>query len=255
MLCAIDVGNSDIVIGLYRGSKLIRHWRLSTERCRTADEFGIVMHNLFSLAGLDVAGLDSAAVASVVPALTPAMVTMCEQYLKVRPFVIGPGIKTGVVIKYDNPREVGADRIVDAVAAYELYGGPVIVVDFSGTATTLDAISGSGEYLGGAIAPGIAVSSEALFERAAKLPRIELSRPKAAIGRNNIASLQSGIVFGFAGLVDSLVRRVQAELGGTARVVATGGFAELIAAESETIEEVNPFLTLEGLRIMYDRNQ
>lgn len=255
MLCAIDIGNVNIVIGLYRGQELVKDWNLMTDRGRTVDEFGILFHNLFALAGIDLAELDSAAVASVVPTLTPVIVRTCELYLKVKPLVVGPGIKTGAVIRYDNPKEVGADRIVDAIAAHELYGGPVIVVDFSGTATTVDVVSAEGEYLGGAIAPGIGVSTEALFERAARLPRVELSRPRSVIGKNNIATLQAGIIFGFAGLVDALVRRVLAELGTKAKVVATGGYAELIASESETIDEVNPFLTLTGLRIIHERNK
>ncbi|HEY3314855.1 MAG TPA: type III pantothenate kinase [Bacillota bacterium] len=253
MLCAIDLGNTDIVVGLYRERELVRHWRLSTDRNRTADEFGIILHNLFSLAGIDLGELDAVCVASSVPPLTPAISEMCEQYLGLKPLVVGPGIKTGIVIKYDNPKEIGADRIADSIAAFELYGGPVVVVDF-GTATAFDVISADGVYLGGALAPGITTSTEALFVRAAKLPRIDIGRPKSVIGKNTVASMQAGIVFGFAGQVDAIVRRIIAELGAPVRVVATGPFAELIAADSETIETVNPLLTLEGLRIVHERN-
>ncbi|HHY95286.1 MAG TPA: type III pantothenate kinase [Firmicutes bacterium] len=253
MLLAVDVGNTNIVWGVYRGKELSFHWRTTTGRQTTADEFGMLLHQLCAYHGLGLAALHAVVMASVVPPLTPALEEMCRRYLGVEALVVGPGVKTGMDIRYDNPREVGADRIVNAVAAYELYGGPAIVVDF-GTATTFDVISSQGEYLGGAIAPGIGISTEALFERAARLPRIELVKPRSAIGKNTVASMQAGIVFGFAGQVDELVRRIKKELGEEARVIATGGMAELLAGEARTIEKVDPLLTLEGLRLIYERN-
>jgi len=243
-----------MVLGVYQGEKLLTHWRISSDRQKTSDEFGMLIRSLFDYQGLDMRAIKAVVISSVVPPLNPVLEEMSRRYFQVQPLEVGPGVKTGIALKYENPREVGADRVVNAVAAYERYGGPVIVVDF-GTATTFCAISRHGEYLGGAIAPGIGISSEALFQRAAKLPRIELVKPKSVIGRNTVASMQAGIVYGFIGQVDGIVERMKAELGPDSKVVATGGFAELIAAESRTIDVVDQLLTLEGLRFIYEKNR
>ena len=254
MLLAIDAGNTNIVLGIYQDDKLIEHWRVSTDRQKTADEYGILLRNLFEFHGHRFESIDAIAIASVVPPLMAALERMSLDYFGVRPLVIGPGVKTGMAVKFDNPKEIGADRIVNAVAAYEIYGAPLIVVDF-GTATTFDVVSRQGEYIGGAIAPGIGISTEALFARAAKLPRVELVKPPVVITKNTVNGIQAGIIFGFAGQVDGIVQRMKKELGEDPFVVATGGLAELIASESETIQKVDPWLTLAGLRIIYHKNR
>ena len=253
MLLAIDAGNTNIVLGIYQGDQLIEHWRVSTDRQKTADEYGILMKNLFDYRGHSLTDINAIAIASVVPPLMSALVKMSREYFNIEPLVVGPGIKTGMPVKFDNPREVGADRIVNAVAAYEMYGSPLVIVDF-GTATTFDVVSRQGEYIGGAISPGIGISTEALFARAAKLPREELIKPHHIISKNTVNGLQAGIIYGFVGQVDGIVKRMKKELGEDAFVVATGGLAELIASESETIQKVEPWLTLKGLRIIYMKN-
>lgn len=255
MILVIDVGNTNIVFGAYEGTKLLNHWRMETSRGKTSDEYGMFMASLLNYEKLDIDGIEAVIIASVVPPIMYSIEHAIRKYFKQEPMIVGPGIKTGINIKYENPREVGADRIINAVAAYELYGGPFIVVDF-GTATTFCAVSSRCEYLGGVICPGIKISAEALFEKAAKLPRIELTKPNTVIGRNTVASMQAGIVYGYVGEVDYIVRRMKKEIKeDNIKVIATGGLARLIASESETIDEVNGFLALEGLRIIYERNK
>ncbi|MCU4186976.1 type III pantothenate kinase [Acidiferrimicrobium sp. IK] len=262
MLVAIDVGNTQTVVGLFApgdgpgGSshQLLHHWRVSTVANRTADELALQMHHLFELRDLDPGeAITGVAVASVVPRLRTALREMTDRWFKVNTVIVEPGIKTGMPILYDNPREVGADRIADAVAAYDLYGGPTIVVDF-GTATTFEVVSEKGEYLGGVILPGIEISLEALFARAALLPRVELVEPRSVLAKNTVESVQSGAIYGFAAQVDGLCRRLEAELG-PCTVVGTGGLAGLIGPVSEAIEHHEPWLTLYGLRIIYGRNE
>ena len=254
MLLAVDVGNTNMTIGIFDGSKLKATWRVATGVHRMPDEYASLLLSLFERQGIDVSKITDAILCSVVPPLVGVFEEVCRRYLKVSLLVIEAGVKTGVRISMDNPKEVGADRIVNAVAAHQLYGGAVIVIDL-GTATTFDAVSEEGDYLGGAIAPGIAIATEALFARTAVLPRVELGHPKRAIGRNTVAAMQSGIVFGYAGLIEGIVNRIQQELGGKAKVVATGGYAELLAGETPVIEEVNPDLTLIGLRLIYEMNK
>lgn len=254
MLLVFDVGNTNIVLGIFEGKKLKEHWRISTITQRTADEYAALLNVLFNGSQIDLKKVEAIVISSVVPPLMLALNQMSIKYFGFSPLVVGPGIKTGIQIKYDNPREVGADRIVNALAGYELYGGPLIIVDF-GTATTFCAITAKGDYLGGAISPGIGISTEALFSRAAKLPRVELVKPAGVIGKNTVSSMQSGIVYGFAGQVDALVSRMKRELTGNPLVIATGGLAELIAQEASSIDKVDPLLTLTGLRIIYERNK
>ncbi|ADG81113.1 type III pantothenate kinase [Thermincola potens] len=254
MLLVLDVGNTNIVLGVFEGANLLNSWRIATDKQKTVDEYGVQIRVLFDYSGVKPQKIKDVIISSVVPPVTPILEGMAKKYFNAKPMVVGPGIKTSISIKYDNPREVGADRIVNAVAARALYKGPLIVVDF-GTATTFCAISESGEYLGGAIAPGVGISMEALFTRAAKLPRVELIRPKNVIGKNTVSSMQSGIFYGFVGQVDGIIKRIKEEMGADAYVVATGGLAELIGRESRMIDVVNKNLTLEGLRIIYERNK
>lgn len=254
MLLAIDIGNTNIVLGVFKGDKLLQHWRLSTSPYRTADEYGSLIKGLFSSSKIEAEGIDGVAVSCVVPPLLTVFEEVVRRYFNSVPLIVSTDIDTGLKIRYDNPKEIGADRIVNAVAAFHLYGGPVIIVDF-GTATTFCSVTAEGEYLGGVIAPGVAISAEALFQRAAKLPKVELSRPKSIMGRDTVSAMQSGIIFGYASLVDGVIERMKNELGIEPHVIATGGLAGLIAPETKSIKDIRPSLTLEGLRILYKRNR
>ncbi len=253
MILAIDVGNTNIVIGLYEQEKLKVSWRISTNKNQTADELAMMFNQLLEREQISFQDVGGVIISSVVPPLISPLEVMVEKYFKQKPVIVGPGIKTGIKIGIENPKELGADRIVNAIAAIEQYGTPLIIVDF-GTATTFDYIDEEGTYQGGAIAPGISISTEALFQKAAKLPRIELVKPRAVIGKNTVSAMQSGIIYGFAGQVDAIVERITAESGALPKVIATGGMAELIASESSTIDEVNNLLTLDGLISVYNKN-
>ena len=253
MLLVFDIGNSNIVLGTYEGKKLVRHWRISTDRQKTGDEYGMLINDLFRFQGIRMTDIGAIIISSVVPPLVVPLVKMCERYFRIHPLVVGPGIKTGIRLRYENPREIGAVRIVNSVGAFDHYGGPLIVVDI-GTATIFDVVAENGDYLGGVIAPGIGISTEALFQRAAQLPRVALVTPKSVICRNTVTAMQAGVIFGFVGQIDEIVRRIKAEVGQEMRVIATGGLARMISRESKTIDKVDNFLTLTGLRVLYERN-
>lgn len=257
MILVLDVGNTNIVLGIYQEKKLLVEWRLSTDYKRTADEYAIQVTQLFYQSGVDMKSIEGVIISSVVPNIMYSLEHMIRKYFNTTPIIVGPGVKTGINIKYDNPKEVGADRIVNAVAAYDTYKKALIIIDF-GTATTFCAIAKNGDYLGGTICPGIKISSEALFERAAKLPRVELVKPDTVICKNTVASMQAGIIYGYIGQVDYIVSKMKKEMQAKGEeepvVVATGGLANLIAKDSNTIDKVEPFLTLDGLRIIYQKN-
>jgi type III pantothenate kinase len=255
MLIVMDIGNTNTVIGVYRGEQLLSHWRIRTEKEVTIDELGILLSNLFTSQGLKIAAITDLIISCVVPPMINTLEDFAQRYLQVKPIWVGPGIKTGMPIHYDNPREVGADRIVNAVAAYDQVHASVIVVDF-GTATTFDVISRQGEYLGGLIAPGVMISCEALFMKASKLPRVEIfAKPKNVIAKDTISSMNAGIILGYAGLVDGIVGRIKTALGDNPQVIATGGLACLIASETQNIDLVDDYLTLKGLKIIFNRNR
>jgi type III pantothenate kinase len=254
MLLAIDVGNTQTHIGAFNGAELVEHWRFSTDREATGDELAAQVNDLLGLSEIGFADIDAEAVSSVVPQLVPEYRRLCERYLKHEALVVGPGTKTGMAIRLDNPRELGADRLVNAVAGYDRCGHACVIVDF-GTAITYDAVSNEGEYLGGIIAPGIEISIEALTSRAARLPKVDISEPRSLIGKTTDASIQSGVVYGFAAQVDGICRRLKAELGDGLTIIATGGLARVIVGFTETIDEVDDLLTLKGLRLVYERNR
>ena len=254
MLLAIDIGNTNITLGVFQGEQLRATWRLAPDVNRLADEYGVLMVSLLGHEGLSNGDVDAAVMSSVVPDLEPVFEQVCRRYFNVKPLLVGTGVRTGLRILYDSPRDVGADRVADAVAAIHVYGTPLILVDL-GTGAVFDAISKDGDYLGGAIAPGLGIAAEALYRRAAKLYRVELARPKTAIGRNTIAAVQSGLIFGYVGLVEGIIARFKQELGSEAKVVATGGYAELLAPETSAIDVVDLNLTLTGLRIIYELNR
>jgi type III pantothenate kinase len=254
MLLVMDVGNTHIVLGIYQGDELTHHWRVHTDRHSTEDEYGMRLKNLFTHAGLQMEQIDGVIVSSVVPPLTYVLKLLSQKYFNRTPLVVGPGVKTGLNIQYENPREVGADRIANAVAAIEEYGTPCVVVDF-GTATTFCFIDERGRYIGGAITPGVGISTEALYQRAAQLTRVEIVKPESVVGRNTVKAVQAGVFYGYVGVVDEIVSRMKDQLSQPPAVVATGGLAELICKETKTIDKVDPLLTLKGLKLIYERNR
>jgi type III pantothenate kinase len=254
MLLAIDVGNTHTVLGVFSEEKLLVDWRVATNRTATEDELAVLLRNLFKGEDLSFEQIQGICISCVVPPILQSLEALAQKYFKLDPLLVGPGMKTGLTIKSENPKEVGADRIVNAIAALERYGGPLVIVDL-GTATTFCVVSERGEYLGGLIAPGVGISAEALFQAAAKLPRVEIAKPKCVIGRNTTSSMQAGLLYGFAGQIDGIVERIWQELGQKTEVIATGGLAALLAPETRTIGKVDQLLTLEGLRLLYERNR
>jgi type III pantothenate kinase len=254
MLLAADIGNTTIAMGIFEGKKLLKDWAIRSEREKTSDEYSIMLLELLRCAAIDPAAIGGVIISSVVPPLTPAFQTLSQRLFGAKALIVGPGLRTGMPILYENPGEVGADRVVASIAAFEKYGGPCIVVDF-GTATTFDAVTAKGEYLGGAIAPGIQISAEALYLRTAKLPRIEVAKPKKAIGKTTVASMQSGIYFGYIGLVNNIIGEITNELGAEPKIIVTGGFAAQLAPEIRAPHSHEPHLVLEGLRIVFERNR
>ncbi|AST94000.1 MULTISPECIES: type III pantothenate kinase [Sutcliffiella] len=254
MIFVLDVGNTNTVLGVYEKDKLVHHWRIETSRNKTEDEYGMIVKNLLQHVGISFKDFNGIIISSVVPPIMFSLERMCNKYFGINPIVVGPGIKTGLNIKYENPREVGADRIVNAVAAIREYGSPLIIVDF-GTASTYCYINEKKQYMGGAIAPGIGISTEALYSRAAKLPRIEIARPEGIIGKTTVSAMQAGILYGYVGQVEGIVERMKQESKEKPKVIATGGLAELIAKESKVIDIVDPFLTLKGLYLIYTKNK
>lgn len=257
MLLVIDVGNTNIVFGVYKEEELLYNWRITSDKDRTSDEYGLLFDQIFKFNGLKVSDVKNIIISSVVPPLMHTLPTMSRRYFNIEPIVVGPGIKTGIDIKYDNPKEVGADRIVNAIAGYEKYNGPLIIVD-SGTAITFDAVGSDGSYLGGVITPGIKISSEALFLRTAKLPKVEIAKPDKVIGKNTVNSIQSGLVYGYIGMIDYIIENMIKEMNykeSEVKVIATGGFSSLISTESKYIDIIDSLLTLDGLRIIYERNK
>ena len=254
MLLVVDVGNTNTVLGLFDGDQLVHDWRIRTVVDHTVDEYGMLIYNLYKTSRISSRKIQDIIISCVVPPMLNILEPLCQKYFNLKPLIVGPGVKTGMSIFYDNPKEVGADRIVNAVAGYEKYKKDLIIVDF-GTATTFDYVSEKGEYMGGCISPGIMISSDALFERAAKLPRVELSKPKSIVAKDTVSSMQAGIMYGYAGLVDGICDRMKAEVKSNPLVVATGGLAKIVAPETKSIDVVDEMLTLEGLRIIYLRNR